>query len=187
MDATNTRASLDERIARANAARKNGEWESPNKQLVEAERRAAFDVCDVYRDHADELLSVTGRLSAVLPSRAAYFARTEPRAAAHLDNRSAKAYAQVENPACVFVWELRHNKEGALATLPDEAYAEVLDATDRLKDLWEDEPWQSDLQLAKTLIVQIVLRDDDLRAEVLRRADAMAKECACAIAPYLHG
>ena len=181
------RKSLSERIAHANAARVASAWDAPDEQLLEAERRSPFQVCDVYCAHAEELLAITGQISAALPSRAAYLARTNPRAAAHPDNRSVKAYAQVGNPACTFVWEIRNNKEGALAKSSDAQYAKALDATDALKDLWEDEPWLDELQIAKALIAQIVLLDDDLRAKVLKRANLMAKECANTLAPYLRG
>ena len=181
------RKSLSERIAHANAVRVAGAWDAPNEQLLEAERRTPFQVCDVYCAHAEELLAITGQISAALPSRATYLARTNPRAAAHPDNRSVKAYAQVGNPACAFAWEIRHNKEGALAKSSDAQYAKALDATDALKDLWEDEPWLDELQIAKALITQIVLLDDDLRAKVLKRANIMAKECAAVLAPYLRG
>lgn len=181
------RKSLSERIAHANAARVDNAWSTPDEQLVEAERRTPFQICDVYCAHAEELLAITGRISAALPSRAAYLARTNPRAAAHPDNRSIKAHTQVGNPACAFVWEIRNNKEGALAKSSDAQYAKALDATDALKDLWEDEPWLDELQIAKALITQIVLLDDDLRAKVLKRANLMAKECTDTLAPYLRG
>ena len=184
---TNARKSLSERIAHANAVRVASAWDAPDEQLVEAERRTPFQVCDVYCAHAEELLAITGQISAALPSRAAYLARTNPQAAAHPDNRSVKAYAQVGNPACTFVWEIRNNKEGALAKSSDAQYAKALDATDALKDLWEDEPWLDELQIAKALITQIVLLDDDLRTKVLKRANLMAKECADTLAPYLRG
>lgn len=182
---TTGRKSLSERIAHANAARVDNAWSTPNEQLVEAERRTPFQVCDIYCAHAEELLAITGQISAALPSRAAYLKRTNPRAAAHPDNRSVKAYTQVGNPACAFVWEIRNNEEGALAKSSDAQYAKALDATDALKDLWEDEPWLDELQIAKALIAQIVLFDDDLRAKVLKRANIMAKECADTLAPYL--
>ena len=181
------RKSLSERIAHANAMRVGSAWNTPDEQLVEAERRTPFQICDIYCAHAEELLAITGQISAALPSRAAYLARTDPRAAAHPDNRSVKAHTQVENPACAFVWEIRNNKEGALARSSDAQYAKALDATDALKDLWEDEPWLDELQIAKALITQIVLLDDDLRAKVLKRANIMAKECADTLAPYLRG
>ena len=181
------RKSLSEQIARANAARVDGAWSTPDEQLVEAERRTPFQICDVYCAHAEELLAITGQISAALPSRAAYLARTNPRAAEHPDNRSVKTHTQVGNPACTFVWEIRNNKEGALAKSSDAQYAKALDATDALKDLWEDEPWLDELQIAKALIAQIVLLDDDLRAKVLKRANLMAKECADTLAPYLRG
>lgn len=182
---TTGRKSLSERIAHANAARVDNAWSTPDEQLVEAERRTPFQVCDIYCAHAEELLAITGQISAALPSRAAYLKRTNPRAAAHPDNRSVKAYTQVGNPACAFVWEIRNNKEGALAKSSDAQYVKALDATDALKDLWEDEPWLDELQIAKALITQIVLLDDDLRAKVLKRANLMAKECADTLAPYL--
>lgn len=181
------RKSLSERIAHANAARVDGAWDTPDEQLIEAERRTPFQVCDIYCAHAEELLAITGQISTALPSRAAYLARTNPQAAAHPDNRSVKAYTQVGNPACAFVWEIRNNKEGALAKSSDAQYAKALDATDTLKDLWEDEPWLDELQIAKALIAQIVLLDDDLRAKVLKRANIMARECAGTLAPYLRG
>ena len=184
---TSTRKSLSERIAHANAARIDNAWSTPDEQLIEAERRTPFQICDVYCAHAEELLAITGQSSAALPSRAAYLARTNPRAATHPDNRSIKAHTQVGNPACAFVWEIRNNKEGALAKSSDAQYAKALDATDALKDLWEDEPWLDELQIAKALIAQIVLLDDDLRAKVLKRANIMAKECAGTLAPYLRG
>ena len=184
---TSTRKSLSERIAHANAMRVDGAWNTPDEQLVEAERRTPFQVCDIYCAHAEELLAITGQISAALPSRATYLARTDPRAAAHPDNRSVKAHTQVENPACAFVWEIRNNKEGALAKSSDAQYDKALDATNALKELWEDEPWLNELQIAKALITQIVLLDDDLRAKVLKRANLMAKECANTLAPYLRG
>ena len=184
---TNARKSLSERIAHANAVRVASAWDAPDEQLVEAERRTPFQVCDIYCAHAEELLAITGQISAALPSRAAYLARTNPRAATHPDNRSVKAHTQVGNPACAFVWEIRNNKEGALAKSSDAQYAKALDATDALKDLWEDEPWLDELQIAKALITQIVLLDDDLRTKVLKRANLMAKECADTLAPYLRG
>ena len=98
------RKSLSERIAHANAARVDGAWSTPDEQLVEAERRTPFQICDVYCAHAEELLAITGQISAALPSRVAYLARTNPRAATHPDNRSVKAHTQVGNPACAFVW-----------------------------------------------------------------------------------
>ena len=91
----------------------------------------------------------------------------------------------MENPAVAFVWELRHHPEGALATLPDCNYSKVLDATDVLKELWEDKPAVNELELAKALITQIVLLDEGLCEQVLTRANIMARECAAAVAPYL--
>lgn len=184
---TSARKSLSERIAHANAMRVDSAWNTPDEQLVEAERRTPFQVCDIYCAHAEELLAITEQISAALPSRAACLARTDPQAAAHPDNRSVKAHTQVENPACAFVWEIRNNKEGALAKSSDAQYAKALDATDALKDLWEDEPWLNELQIAKALIAQIVLLDDDLREKVLERANLMAKECADTLAPCLRG
>lgn len=69
--------------------------------------------------------------------------------------------------------------------MPDDSYNKVLDATDRLKDLWENEPWLNELQLAKALITQIVLEDEDLRETVFKRARAMIEECSATVAPYL--
>ena len=185
MKETNARASLAERIASANAARERAACSVPDRELLEAQRRAPFEVCDLYRVHAEELLQITGPIFDALPSRAAYLARTDPQAAACPENQSVKAHAEVENPACVFVWEVRHNQDGALATSPDSEYSVALDATDQLKDLWENKPALNELQLVKALITQIVLFDDDLRDEVFRRADVLARECAAAVAPYL--
>ena len=112
-------------------------------------------------------------------------ARTDPMEAARPENHSVAAYAEVENPAVAFVWELRHNPEGALATLPDRSYSKVFDATDVLKELWEDKPAVNELELAKALITQIVLLDDNLCEQVLTRANSMARECSTAVAPYL--
>lgn len=56
MTDTNTRTSLSERITRANAARERDLWDIPDKTLIDAERRAAFETCDIYCAHADELL-----------------------------------------------------------------------------------------------------------------------------------
>ena len=121
---TSTRKSLSEaHRPRERRARRNNAWSTPDEQLIEAERRTPFQICDVYCAHAEELLAITGQISAALPSRAAYLARTNPRAAAHPDNRSVKAHTQVGNPACAFVWEIRNNKEGALAKSSDAQYA----------------------------------------------------------------
>lgn len=181
----NTRKSLSERIARANAARERDLWNIPDKTLIDAERRAAFEICDIYCVHAGELLEITNQISSALPSRAAYIARTDPQATNRPENRSLKAHVEIENPACVFAWEVRHNKNGALATAADKDYAEALNATDVLKDLWEDEPALNDLQIAKALITQTVLLDEDLREVVLKRASIMARECSLILAPYL--
>ena len=182
---TSGRASLSERIARASAVRDQAAGKKPDRELIDAERRGAFDACHVYRAHIDELMAITGQISGALPSRASFLARTDPQEAERPENQSVVAYAEVENPAVAFVWELRHNPEGALATLPDRAYGSVLDATDTLKDLWEDKPAINELELAKALIAQIVLLDDDLREHVLCRASIVAGEYAAAVAPYL--
>ena len=187
MNDTNARASLSERIACANAARERAACEAKDSELVQAERRVPFDVCDAYRVYAEEILEITSPIADALPRRAGYLAQTVPQESARLGNSSTKAHTQVENPACAFVWEIRNNKEGALARSSDAQYAKALDATDALKDLWEDEPWLDELQIAKALITQIVLLDDDLRAKVLKRANIMAKECADTLAPYLRG
>lgn len=179
------RLSLSERIARANAIRDQAAMVQPERELIDAERRSAFDSCYIYRAHADELLQIVGQISDVLPSNAAFLARTDPHEAARAENQTVTAHAKVENPAVAFAWEVKHNPEGALATAPDRAYGEALDATDTLKDLWENKPAIDELELAKALITQIVLLDEDLREEVLGRADIMARECAAALAPYL--
>lgn len=189
MDKATTKArerlSLSERIARANAIRDQAAMAQPERELIDAERRSAFDSCYIYRAYADELLQIVGQISDVLPSNAAFLARTDPHAAARPENQSVTAHVKVENPAVAFVWEVKHNPEGALATAPDRAYGEALDATDTLKDLWENKLAIDELELAKALITQIVLLDEDLREEVLGRADIMARECAAALAPYL--
>ena len=189
MDKATTKArerlSLSERIARANAIRDQAAMVQPERELIDAERRSAFDSCYIYRAHADELLQIVGQISDVLPSNAAFLARTDPRETARPENQTVAAHTKVENPAVAFVWEVKHNPEGALATAPDRAYNEALDATDTLKDLWENKPAIDELELAKALITQIVLLDEDLREEVLSRADIMARECAATLAPYL--
>lgn len=189
MDKATTKArerlSLSERIARANVIRDQAAMAQPERELIDAERRSAFDSCYIYRAHADELLQIVGQISDVLPSNAAFLARTDPREAVRPENQTVTAHAKVENPAVAFVWEVKHNPEGTLATASDRAYNEALDATDTLKDLWENKPAIDELELAKALITQIVLLDEDLREEVLARADIMARECAAALAPYL--
>lgn len=185
MNKINERLSLSERIARASAIRDQAATVRPERELIDAERRSAFGPCYIYRAHADELLQIVGQISDALPSRASFLARTDPTEAARPENHSVAAYAEVENPAVAFVWELRHNPEGALATLPDRSYSKVLDATDVLKELWEDKPAVNELELAKALITQIVLLDDNLCEQVLTRANIMARECSTAVAPYL--
>lgn len=189
MDKATTKArerlSLSERIARANVIRDQAAMAQPERELIDAERRSAFDSCYIYRAHADELLQIVGQISDVLPSNAAFLARTDPREAVRPENQTVTAHAKVENPAVAFVWEVKHNPEGTLATASDRAYNEALDATDTLKDLWENKPAIDELELAKALITQIVLLDEDLREEVLARADIMARECAATLAPYL--
>lgn len=189
MDKTTTKASerlsLSERIARANVIRDQAAMAQPERELIDAERRSAFDSCYIYRAHADELLQIVGQISDVLPSNAAFLARTDPHEAARPENQTVAAHVKVENPAVAFVWEVKRNPEGALATAPDRAYNEALDATDTLKELWEDKPAVNELELAKALITQIVLLDEDLREEVLARADIMARGCAATLAPYL--
>ena len=185
MNKMNERLSLSERIARANAIRDQAATVQPERELIDAERRSAFDSCYIYRAHADELLQIVGQISDVLPSNAAFLARTDPREAARPENQTVAAHAKVENPAVAFVWEVKHNPDGALATASDRAYDEVLDATDTLKDLWENKPAIDELELAKALITQIVLLDDNLCEQVLTRANIMARECSTAVAPYL--
>ena len=176
------RMGLSERVASANAARALA---APSREQVEAARLASFDICDAYREHAEELHGIVGHISEALPSWTTYMAQKDPAAASLPENRVIDAYASIENPACVFVWELKSHKEGALANLSEDEYSEVLNATARLKDLWEDEPVATELELAKALIAHIVLLDDDLRKAVLERADAVARELSAAVAPYL--
>lgn len=185
MDKMNERLSLSERIARASAIRDQAATVQPERELIDAERRSAFDSCYIYRAHADELLQIVGQISDVLPSNAAFLARTDPREAARPENQTVAAHAKVENPAVAFVWEVKHNPDGALATASDRVYDEALDATDTLKDLWENKPAIDELELAKALITQIVLLDDNLCEQVLTRANIMARECSTAVAPYL--
>lgn len=182
MSKTNERAGLSERIASAAARRA---LDAPSHEQIEAARLASFDACDVYREHAQELHGIVGHISAALPSWMTYMAQKDPVAASLPENRVLDAYASIENPACVFVWELKSHKEGALASLPDDEYGEVLNATAWLKDLWQDEPTINELELAKALIAHIVLLDDDLRKAVLERADIMARGLSATVAPYL--
>ncbi|MDY2723027.1 MAG: hypothetical protein SOV20_04290, partial [Coriobacteriales bacterium] len=111
MNKMNERLSLSERIARASAIRDQAATVQPERELIDAERRSAFGPCYIYRAHADELLQIVGQISDALPSRASFLARTDPTEAARPENHSVAAYAEVENPAVAFVWELRHNPE----------------------------------------------------------------------------
>ena len=45
MDQTSGRMSLSERIARANAIRDQAATAQPDRELIDAERRSAFDSC----------------------------------------------------------------------------------------------------------------------------------------------
>lgn len=182
MNEKSERAGLSERIASANAARA---FEAPSREQIEATRLASFGICDAYREHADELHGIVGHISDALPSWMTYMTQKDPVVASLPENRVLDAYASVENPACVFVWELKSHKDGRLATLPEDEYNEVLNATAWLKDLWEDEPVATELELAKALIAHVVLLDDDLRETVLERADVMARDLSAKIAPYL--
>ena len=176
------RAALSERIASAHAARA---LDAPSAEQIETARLASFDVNDAYREHAEELRAIVGHISDALPSWTTYMAQKDPMAASLPENRVIDAYASIENPACVFVWELKGHEDGKLASLPEDEYNEVLSATCWLKDLWEDEPVATEQELAKALIAQIVLLDDDLRKVVLERADIMARGMSATVAPYL--
>lgn len=182
MSETTSRVSLSDRIASASAARATA---APSKEEVEAARLASFDISDAFHDHAEELHAIVGHISAALPSWSAYMMQKDPIAASLPENCVIDAHASIENPACVFVWEVKSHKGGALANLPDDKYNEVLNATAWLKDLWDDEPVATEQQLAKALIARIVLLDDDLRETVLERADIMARGLSATVAPYL--
>lgn len=83
MDQTSGRMSLGERIARANAIRDQAAMAQPDREIIDAERRSAFDSCYIYRAHVDELLRIVGQISNALPSSAAFLAqriRMRPRA-----------------------------------------------------------------------------------------------------------
>ena len=60
MDKATTKASerlsLSERIARANVIHDRAAMAQPERELIDAERRSAFDSCYIYRAYADELL-----------------------------------------------------------------------------------------------------------------------------------
>lgn len=182
MSETTSRVSLSDRIASASAARANA---APSKEEVEAARLASFEINEAFRDHAEELPAIVGHISAALPSWSAYMMQKDPIAASLPENCVIDAHASIENPACVFVWEVKSHRDGALANLPDDKYNEVLNATTWLKDLWDDEPVATEQQLAKALIARIVLLDDDLRETVLERADIMARGLSASVAPYL--
>ena len=69
---------MSERIACVNAARERAACKARDSELVQAERRVPFDVCDAYRVHAEEILEITNPIANALPSRATYLARTDP-------------------------------------------------------------------------------------------------------------
>ena len=173
------RASLAERIART-----RGERAEPcqDRSGLDRERRKPFEASPLLRDHADELLAITGELARVLPSRAEYRAHVGEdwgEGRARLSSR-----ARTENPACTFVWEVKHNEHGLLGSAPTREYNWALKTTDELCDLWEGEPDASEAELAKALIVQTVLCDDELRGEVLDRVRAKASAAAGTLGPY---
>lgn len=88
MDNTSERMSLSERIAQANAIRDQAAMAQPERELIDAERRSAFDSCYIYRAHADELLRIVGQIAEALPSSAAFSReRTRTRLRAPRTNR----------------------------------------------------------------------------------------------------
>lgn len=126
MSETTSRVSLSDRIARANAARTTA---APSKEEIEAARLASFEINEAFRGHAEELHAIVGHISAALPSWSAYMMQKDPIAASLPENCVIDARASIENPACVFVWEVKSHRDGALANLPDDKYNEVLNAT----------------------------------------------------------
>ena len=126
MSETTSRVSLSDRIASASAARTTA---APSKEEIEAARLASFEINEAFRDHAEELHAIVGHISAALPSWSAYMMQKDPIAASLPENCVIDARASIENPACVFVWEVKSHRDGALANLPDDKYNEVLNAT----------------------------------------------------------
>ncbi|WP_301830649.1 hypothetical protein [uncultured Parolsenella sp.] len=149
-------------------------------------RRKGFEEFPLLRGHEDELLAVTGELARVLPTRTEYRLHTgeEWDDAAALGSEALARRAVIENPAQTFVWEVRHNPSGMLAASSNREYKWALESTNAICDLWESNAVASEAELAKALIVQTVLRDDDLRAEVLKRAGALARTAAGTLGPY---
>ena len=165
------RVSLADRLERA---RERGGREArrglPSEER-ERIRREAFGASPLLRGHADELLAITGELARVLPSHAEYQART---------NGDWGTGAT----GCTFVWEIKHNPQGMLNQCPVREYNWALENTSRVCDLWEGEPTASEAELAKALIVQTVLGDDELRAVVLERASTLVRTAAGTLGPY---
>ncbi len=125
-------------------------------------------------------------LARVLPTRTEYRLHTgeEWDDAAALGSEALARRAVIENPAQTFVWEVRHNPSGMLAASSNREYKWALESTNAICDLWESGAVAGEAELAKALIVQTVLRDDDLRAEVLKRAGALARTAAGTLGPY---
>lgn len=176
------RVSLADRLERA---RERGGREArrglPSEER-ERIRREAFGASPLLRGHADELLAITGELARVLPSHAEYQARTNGDWGTGATGPSSRS--RIENPACTFVWEIKHNPQGMLNQCPVREYNWALENTSRVCDLWEDEPTASEAELAKALIVQTVLGDDELRAVVLERASTLVRTAAGTLGPY---
>lgn len=187
-DAGPQRASLAERIERAHEAREQAASRAASSEERERMRREPFKASPLVRRHEDELLAITGELARVLPTRAEYCARTGKNVGwvggPTGDLASLKPHALIENPACAFVWEVKHNPRGMLGASANREYNWALATTSNLSDLWEDNPAASELDLAKALIVQVVLGDDELRAEVLERAGKLARTAAGTLGPY---
>lgn len=106
------RVSLADRLERA---RERGGREArrglPSEER-ERIRREAFGASPLLRGHADELLAITGELARVLPSHAEYQARTNGDWGTGATGPSSRS--RIENPACTFVWEIKHNPQGML-------------------------------------------------------------------------
>ena len=176
------RVSLADRLERA---RERGGREArrglPGEER-ERIRREAFGASPLLRGHADELLAITGELARVLPSHAEYQARTNGDWGTGATGPSSRS--RIENPACTFGWEIKHNPQGMLNQCPVREYNWALENTSRVCDLWEGEPTASEAELAKALIVQTVLGDDELRAVVLERASTLVRTAAGTLGPY---
>lgn len=124
------RVSLADRLERA---RERGRREArrglPSEER-ERIRREAFGASPLLRGHADELLAITGELARVLPSHAEYQARTNGDWGTGATGPSSRS--RIENPACTFVWEIKHNPQGMLNQCPVREYNWALENTNRV-------------------------------------------------------